>query len=76
MVVEMGQVMLNLVKNAAQAMIVNPTDRRPRIMLRLRREERYALIKVEANGHGMGEAIRRRVFEPFFTTKLVCRETH
>jgi PAS domain S-box-containing protein len=68
-VVEMEQVMLNLLKNAAQAMIVNPPDRKPRITLRLRREERYALIEVRDNGPGMGEDIRRRVFEPFFTTK-------
>jgi PAS domain S-box-containing protein len=68
-VVEMEQVMLNLLKNAAQAMILNPPDRRPRLTLRLRREERYALIEVEDNGPGMEEEVRRRVFEPFFTTK-------
>jgi PAS domain S-box-containing protein len=68
-VVEMEQVMLNLLKNAAQAMTSNPPDRRPRITLRLGREERYALIEVEDNGPGMEEDVRRRVFEPFFTTK-------
>jgi PAS domain S-box-containing protein len=67
--VEIEQVMLNLLKNAAQAMILNPPDRRPSITLRLRREERYALIEVEDNGPGMVEDVRRRVFEPFFTTK-------
>ena len=35
----------------------------------LRREERYALIEVEDDGHGMKGEVRRRVFEPFFTTK-------
>jgi len=68
-VVEIEQVMLNLLKNAAQAMIVNPPGRGPKITLRLRREERYALIEVEDNGPGMVEEVRRRVFEPFFTTK-------
>jgi PAS domain S-box-containing protein len=67
--VEMEQVMLNLLKNSAQAMALSPPDRKPRITLRLRREERYALIEVEDNGPGMKEEVRRRVFEPFFTTK-------
>ena len=67
--VEIEQVLLNLLKNAAQAMIVNPPDRSPRITLRLRRNKRYAVIEVEDNGPGMDETIRRRVFEPFFTTR-------
>jgi PAS domain S-box-containing protein len=67
--VEIEQVVLNLIKNAAQAMILNPPGLKPRITLRLRKEERYALIEVEDNGPGMEENIRRRVFEPFFTTK-------
>ena len=67
--VEIEQVLLNLLKNAAQAMIANPSDRRPSITLRLRREDRYAVLEVEDNGPGITEDIRRRVFEPFFTTK-------
>jgi PAS domain S-box-containing protein len=67
--VEIEQVILNLLKNAAQAMIANPPDRRPSIILRLRYEDRYAVLEVEDNGPGMTEDTRRRVFEPFFTTK-------
>jgi signal transduction histidine kinase len=67
--VEIEQVILNLLKNAAQAMIANPPDRRPRITFRLRCEGRYAVLEVEDNGPGMTEDIFRRVFEPFFTTK-------
>jgi signal transduction histidine kinase len=67
--VEIEQVMLNLLKNAAQAMIANPPDRRPRITLRLCRDDKYAVLEVEDNGPGMTADILVRVFEPFFTTK-------
>jgi PAS domain S-box-containing protein len=67
--VEIEQVILNLLKNAAQAMIANPSDRRPRISFRLRCEDRYVVLELEDNGPGMTEDIRLRVFEPFFTTK-------
>ena len=66
---EIEQVILNLLKNAAQAMTANPPDRKPRISFRLRGEDRYAVFEVEDNGPGMVEDVRRRVFEPFFTTK-------
>jgi PAS domain S-box-containing protein len=67
--VEIEQVILNLLRNAAQAMIANPPDRRPSITLRLRCEGRYAVLEVEDNGPGITEDIHRKVFEPFFTTK-------
>jgi signal transduction histidine kinase len=67
--VEIEQVILNLLKNAAQAMTANPPDRKPRITFRLGLDDRYAVLEVEDNGPGMTEDNRRRVFEPFFTTK-------
>lgn len=69
MEVEIQQVMLNLLKNAAQALMQNPSETKPVITLRLRREERFAVMEVADNGPGMEEKICRRVFEPFFTTK-------
>jgi PAS domain S-box-containing protein len=68
---EIEQVILNLVKNAAQAMALGGTAPPHRITLRTRKEEDYARIEVEDNGPGMDETTRRRVFEPFFTTKGV-----
>ncbi len=69
--VEIEQVILNLVKNAAQAMVADPRTKKPRITLRLRCGEKHAVMEVEDNGPGMDESILRRVFEPFFTTKEV-----
>ena len=68
---EIEQVLLNLVKNAAQAMAMDGGSLPHRITLRTRKEGDYARIEVEDNGPGMDEPTRRRVFEPFFTTKAV-----
>ncbi len=66
---EIEQVLLNLLKNAAQAMSANPEERKSCITVRIVKQECYAMIEVEDNGPGMTEDIKRRVFEPFFTTK-------
>ena len=67
--VQLQQVLLNLIRNSAQAMESNPRERPPRIVLGLSREPAYAVVEVSDNGPGMEEAVLRRVFEPFFTTK-------
>jgi signal transduction histidine kinase len=68
---EIEQVLLNLIKNAAQAMAEGGTRPPHRIILRTRREDEYGCIEVQDNGPGMDKQTQRRVFEPFFTTKAV-----
>ncbi len=72
-VTEIEQVILNLLKNAAQAIAESEGNEEPLIVLRVRRERKEQLIRVEIedNGIGMVENIRKRIFEPFFTTKPV-----
>ncbi len=69
--VEIQQVILNLLRNAAHAIRCKkyPEGENPRITLRLRTEGSSALIEVEDNGPGMSEELRKHIFEPFFTTK-------
>lgn len=67
---QIEQVVLNLLRNAAQAMrCCTPGMPQARLVLRTRREDGYARIEVEDNGPGMDEDVRKRVFEPFFSTK-------
>ena len=67
---EIEQVLLNLLKNAAQAMAHSPDPgRRPAITVRTRQEGDRVRIEVRDNGPGMEEQVRTRIFEPFFTTK-------
>ncbi|QHD08797.1 sensor histidine kinase [Pseudomonas sp. R76] len=73
---ELEQVLLNLLKNAAQAIHLREDEREPgRIILRTRLNPPWAEIQVEDNGIGMSENVRKRTFEPFFTTKEIGQGT-
>ena len=73
---ELEQVLLNLLKNAAQAIHQREDDREPgRIILRTKLNPPWAEIQVEDNGVGMSENVRKRTFEPFFTTKEIGQGT-
>jgi signal transduction histidine kinase len=72
---ELEQVLLNLLKNAAQAIHQKPERVRGQITLRTRLNPPWAEIQVEDNGSGIPEHIRKRIFEPFFTTKEVGQGT-
>lgn len=72
---ELEQVVLNLLKNAAQAIHQKPKRGHGQIILRTRLNPPWAEIQVEDNGGGIPEHIRKRIFEPFFTTKEVGQGT-
>lgn len=71
---ELEQVILNLLSNAAWAM-THANINNPQITLRLQVDQDTAKIEVEDNGPGMDKEIRKRIFEPFFTTKPVGEGT-
>ncbi len=75
---EVEQVLLNLLKNAAQAIHQRDDEEegeQGRIVLRTRLTPPWAEVQVEDNGSGMPELVRKRIFEPFFTTKEVGQGT-
>ena len=65
---ELGQVILNLISNAKDALSdLKPND--PKIKITLDDDGQYAIIDVEDNGGGIKNEIIERIFEPYFTTK-------
>jgi signal transduction histidine kinase len=62
----LGQVLVNLLSNAADAVAGLPE---PRIALRVRKHGGDACVEVEDNGPGIPDDLREKVFEPFFSTK-------
>ncbi len=68
---EIEQVILNLLKNAAQSFTEKTVKEQPTIILRVKIEKDMAIIEVEDNGPGIHESIKKRIFEPFFTTKPI-----
>ncbi len=67
---EIEQVLLNLLRNAAQALAsMKPPAEDPRISIRVWREGPWVRIELADNGPGMPPEVQRRIFEPFFTTK-------
>jgi signal transduction histidine kinase len=66
------QVLLNILRNGAEAMQEAGTEK-PTFVLRTRheKEREMVIIEIEDNGPGMDEATHKRIFEPFFTTKPV-----
>ncbi len=67
------QVLLNILRNGAQAMQSDDISNRqsPCFIIRLAKEGTMLRIEIEDNGPGMDKATQSRVFEPFFTTKPV-----
>jgi two-component system NtrC family sensor kinase len=69
---ELGQVFLNLIVNAAQAMEGQP---RGKLSVRSAVDGDHVVISVADTGGGIPPEIRERIFDPFFTTKEVGRGT-
>ena len=66
------QVLLNILRNGAQAMQIAETES-PRFIIRIYKKgtPEMLCIEISDNGPGMDETTKSKVFDPFFTTKPV-----
>ncbi len=74
---EIEQVILNLLKNASQALQEYKSQKEfdldwySQIQIYTRKKSEFIELIIEDNGPGMDEETTRHIFEPFFTTKEV-----
>lgn len=68
---QIQQIILILLKNAAQALVAVQDD--PQITLRIEGKGEYVCLEVRDNGIGISPDICRRVFDPFYSTQEVGR---
>ena len=67
----LGQVILNMLRNAAQAM----SDRPGEISIATRARENEITVGIRDTGAGIPESDLPRIFEPFFTTREIGQGT-
>ena len=60
------RVITNLIKNSIQSIQENV---RPKIKIEMNSNNKFTLIKIIDNGHGISKELGDKVFEPKFTTK-------
>jgi signal transduction histidine kinase len=66
------QALLNLIRNAAEAVSESPTDRRVEVLSSSERDsalKNWAVVVIKDTGEGIPAADLQRIFIPFFTTK-------
>ncbi|HEX4620068.1 MAG TPA: ATP-binding protein, partial [Myxococcaceae bacterium] len=68
---KLGQVFINLLMNAAQAIPPGHADRNEIRISARRAGAGQVVIEFSDTGSGMAPEVRRRIFEPFFTTKPI-----
>jgi signal transduction histidine kinase len=66
---KLGQVLLNLILNAAQAMSVGSAATNKLLLAVSARPDGRGEISVRDTGSGMTPEVAQRIFDPFFTTK-------
>ncbi len=63
---QMNRIFINIIKNGIQAV---PDSRKPKIVVKLIENSKYALVSIKDNGKGIPDSVKNKLFMPNFTTK-------
>jgi signal transduction histidine kinase len=67
---EIGQVLVNIINNAKDALISNKNIEKKSIYIKLFKKENNVIITIQDNAGGIPETIINQIFKPYFSTKL------
>jgi signal transduction histidine kinase len=67
---EIGQVMINIINNAKDALLSNNINKEKNISIFLRKENKKVVICIQDNAGGINLDIIKHIFDPYFSTKL------
>jgi len=67
---ELGQVIINIINNAKDALISNNQNREKYIIIHLYKDQNKGVITIEDNAGGIDDDIISHIFDPYFSTKL------
>jgi signal transduction histidine kinase len=67
---EIGQVIINIINNAKDALISNNLNREKNIYISLFKKEHKVVITIQDNAGGVDKNIINHIFDPYFSTKL------
>lgn len=65
----LSQALINVIKNAAEAIETIEEDRKGRVEVKLKTSDEQAIIEVIDNGKGLPETDRQKLLEPYMTTR-------
>lgn len=73
---QLNQVFMNIIANAADALLGNPNLRDKQIKIATEVVGKtHVVVKIKDNGTGIDPGVVKRLFDPFFTTKPVGKGT-